>query len=314
MGDLLTAFPALALLRDARPDSEFTLACREAYGLFFRECGLAEHVVSADSPMLTGLFGDCEKGSPRLDPWLARFDEVWGWMNGGSGAGLARSLAGHGARNVRIIGPPRRSSPRPLYTHYLEETARAAGCPFPGEETSKAYCRLKACRGDGSGRMSEASAPVIIHPGSGGKDKCWPLERFLEIVRRLSARGAEGLLVTGEAEERMAPALCSFRFPDGWNWMRRPPLRRLAELLARSRFYLGNDSGVTHLAAACGAPVLALFKEENAVFWRPCGNVEIFSAEKIGNISVDVVWEKISQLKTAHNRVQTAISVLLSKK
>jgi heptosyltransferase III len=45
----------------------------------------------------------------------------------------------------------------------------------------------------------------------------------------------------------------------------------LAEKLSRARLFLGNDSGVTHLAAALGIPTLALFGPSNDTQWRPVG-------------------------------------------
>jgi len=99
----------------------------------------------------------------------------------------------------------------------------------------------------------------------------------------------------------MEPLLTRFRFPAGWTWMRRPPLRLLAEHLGRCLFYLGNDSGVTHLAAACGSAVLAIFKKENAVSWEPCGKAEVLSADNVEDVALEVVWEKVLRWKPAHD-------------
>ncbi|OGD10543.1 MAG: hypothetical protein A2Y86_02170 [Candidatus Aminicenantes bacterium RBG_13_62_12] len=300
LGDLLVTLPSLALLREAHPGAEFTLVCRESYGLLLKEAGLTESVVPADSSLLAGLYRDPAGKDPSLRRWLKSFATAWGWMSRESGAGLVRSLIESGARNVRILDPPPASTSIPNYEHFLRETAKGIGRPSLSTEKIEELSRLRL-PGTARGGMSSRSAPpVIIHPGSGGRDKCWPLERFLEIAGRLSAEGLEGILVTGEAEERLEPRLEARPLPEGWSWLRRPVLSSLAEQLGRCRLYLGNDSGVTHLAAACGAPVLALFKKENAVSWRPYGNVRVVSAVAVEDIKLEDVWREIFSWKHAH--------------
>jgi len=137
---------------------------------------------------------------------------------------------------------------------------------------------------------------AIVHPGSGGELKCWPLANYLEIMGRLARLGIPGVLVTGEAEERpgIAGRLESEPLPETWRWIRRPALERLSGLLAGARFYLGNDSGVTHLAAACGTRGLALFRGEGLPAWTPVGKMRVLSAAEPVEIEVEHVWEKLA--------------------
>lgn len=110
---------------------------------------------------------------------------------------------------------------------------------------------------------------VAVHPGSGSGPKNWPLDRFLEVAERLS-RGAPYLLCVGPAElERglgagLAPSAVVAR---AW------PVRVLGAALSRASVYVGNDSGVSHLAAAAGTPTLALFGPTDPSLWSPVGRV-----------------------------------------
>jgi ADP-heptose:LPS heptosyltransferase len=104
---------------------------------------------------------------------------------------------------------------------------------------------------------------VAVHPGSGSPAKNWPAERFAEAARTL-AGGQPWLFVRGPAE-------ASVPVPEGALDARDWPLRALAAVLSRARLFLGNDSGVAHLAAACGAPTLALFGPTDPVLWSPVG-------------------------------------------
>jgi ADP-heptose:LPS heptosyltransferase len=105
---------------------------------------------------------------------------------------------------------------------------------------------------------------LAVHTGSGSSAKNWPRERFLDVAGTL-AGDRHWLLVEGPAEDpvRGAPALAVVA--------RELPLRVLGALLARTGLYLGNDSGVTHLAAAAGAKTLALFGPTDPETWAPVG-------------------------------------------
>lgn len=100
-------------------------------------------------------------------------------------------------------------------------------------------------RGDGA----------VIHPFSGSARKNWPLQRYRELAERLPAR----VQWCAGPEEDLAEAV---RMDD---------LYQLACWLASARIYIGNDSGITHLAAAVGAPVIAIFGPTDPNVWAPRG-------------------------------------------
>ena len=133
---------------------------------------------------------------------------------------------------------------------------------------------------------------AVIHPGSGGTAKVWPFERFLEITRRLQRAGVPGAFITGEAEECAAVSgrLEREALPSGWTWIRRPPILAVAGLLAEASLYIGNDSGITHLAAACGTSVTALFLEKNVPAWEPYGRSVVLAARALSDLDTETVW------------------------
>jgi hypothetical protein len=95
---------------------------------------------------------------------------------------------------------------------------------------------------------------AVIHPFSGSPSKNWPLENY----RRLAAL-LEPCRWCAGPEEPLDEAV---RFDD---------LYDLACWLATARIYIGNDSGITHLAAAVGTPVIALFGPTDSTVWAPRG-------------------------------------------
>jgi len=95
---------------------------------------------------------------------------------------------------------------------------------------------------------------VILHPFSGGAKKNWPLACFRELAAQLN-----NVAWTCGPEEQLEGAK---RFSD---------LAELARWIAGARLYIGNDSGITHLAAAVGTPTLAIFGPTDPAIWRPAG-------------------------------------------
>jgi len=97
---------------------------------------------------------------------------------------------------------------------------------------------------------------AVIHPFSGSPRKNWPLGKF-----RALARGLEHTMPVRWCAGREDPPVEGAVLIDN--------LYDLACWLARAGLYIGNDSGITHLAAAVGTPVLALFGPTDPAVWGP---------------------------------------------
>lgn len=108
---------------------------------------------------------------------------------------------------------------------------------------------------------------LAIHPGSGSKRKNWPTAWFGALADALRA-GGRWLLVAGPAESSEAALLRSW--PEVILADSLHP-RVLGAILSQSGTYVGNDSGVSHLAGAWGAPTLALFGPTDPGTWAPVG-------------------------------------------
>lgn len=95
---------------------------------------------------------------------------------------------------------------------------------------------------------------IVLHPFSGSAKKNWPLQQFRELAEILGP-----VVWTCGPEESLDGAT---RFGN---------LADLARWLSGASLYIGNDSGITHLAAAVGAPTLALFGPTDPAIWCPAG-------------------------------------------
>lgn len=130
------------------------------------------------------------------------------------------------------------------------------------EGLERAFARLGE-----AGLDPDAELVVAVHPGAGAAVKRWPADRFAELGRGLTARGARVVLVSGPGEddllerclEGLDPALVS----------RAEPIGDLACLLAACHAFVGNDSGLMHLACALDRPCLAIFGPSSELIWGP---------------------------------------------
>lgn len=110
----------------------------------------------------------------------------------------------------------------------------------------------------------------VLHPGAGSPKKVWPPERMVEISRRLEALGLYSVVVEGPADGEAVEAFSAVHRGEEL-FLRCPPLRRLAAILSEASLYLGNDSGISHLAASVGTPTLVLFGPTDPALWSPRG-------------------------------------------
>ena len=179
-------------------------------------------------------------------------------------AEVAAHLAAVGARVVarRPDPPPGRHA-----ADWLSEALDDAGLPeaLPPEPTLALSDGERAAARPWLDRLPGRF--VAVHAGSGSLRKNWPADRFARAAREIA--GPEPFLwVEGPADAPTEPRALDI---PTWVRARGLPLRTLAAVLARASVYLGNDSGVSHLAAAAGAPTVAVFGPTDPVRWAPRG-------------------------------------------
>lgn len=114
---------------------------------------------------------------------------------------------------------------------------------------------------------------LAVAPGSGQLRKNWPLPHYYEVSRALGWEyGLHVVWLAGPAEGALLPYLEALAKAQGQVLLTNRPLARVTRVLSRCRLYMGNDSGLTHLAAAVGEPdVLALFGPTDHRVWAPPG-------------------------------------------
>jgi len=114
------------------------------------------------------------------------------------------------------------------------------------------------------------SKPIgLIHPGSGGKRKCWPL--MMDLAHRIRDEGMNAVCLLGPVEIDTMPSDEQAAWADEFPIIT-SSVDGLAPLLSSADFVVGNDSGISHLAAAVGTHALAVFGPTDPRVWRPLGS------------------------------------------
>ena len=255
--------------------------------------GLCEvdSVLPWESATFAGLLTDGSSVSPELRGALAPFQAVIAYT---MSEDLLRGLAQLAPAAEIVAHSPLPPPGGPHAADWLAQAvakleANPAVTPpvFAASEAETAHAR--PCRDRLAPRF------VAIHPGSGAPRKNWPADRFAALAERLAA-GRPFLLIEGPADaEAAGPAS---RLPAAVRARDLPP-RVLGAVLARAGVYVGNDSGVSHLAAAWGAPVLALFGPTDPSQWAPVGpRVKVLRAkdEKMDALDLEDVVKAARQV------------------
>jgi len=290
-GDVIHTIPAVIALRDTLPETEISWAVEPAYA------ELVEIVAKVKAIRVS------------LKKWsLSRISaarrEVRGFETSIDFQGLIKSsLIGRAsgardrygfARDVIREKPAAWSVNRPVAidksSHVVEwnvDLARA----FAPEISGVPNVDFTPFADDPSGKLAGLGNRIILLPGAGRPEKQWPIDRFVELARRI---GSDALVAWGPGEETLARTIGAEVAPP-------TNFRELAWILAHAKLVIGADTGPLHLAAALGTPLVGLYGPTNPARNGPYGQldhvVETFTSTKsMQAIAVDDVMRLILKI------------------
>jgi len=238
IGDFILSLPALHCLR-----AEYTEVWVASQNVPLVRLADRSRSISSTGLDLLGIADP----DPRLLTELRGFDSIVSWY-GSSRQDFRTTVAGLGLPFTFFPALPRESSTHAV-DFYLEQARTIAGCDSDG--IPRIPC------------PAERENFAVIQPFSSSRKKDWPLDRFRRMASGLASR-----MPVHWCRGPEDPAL------DGAITMNN--LWDLACWLARASLYIGNDSGITHLAAAVGTPTLAIFGPTDMRVWAPRGtNVRV---------------------------------------
>lgn len=279
LGDVVMAAPSVAAIHAARPEAELVASIKGPFTSLAAQLPGVTRVIAAGrdrSPgdlaasrkALRALDLDCAVILPRstraqLAPWRAGIAQRVGFAGRGRGF-----LLTHGVQGWK----PYRGAHRSAWFGLLARTFGAEpGAAWlldvPAEGRAEAR-RLLARLG-----RDPAKPLVVLEPGASyGPAKCWPAASFGALAARLRADGCD-VATVGTDDTKPVEAAVAKAAGGGilQTAGRTPDLLALLGVLAEAALVVSNDTGPMHLAAAVGAPVLALFGATDPVVSSPLG-------------------------------------------
>ena len=186
---------------------------------------------------------------------------------------------------------------------YLRQIHAYLGTPAGADAAAALNCSFELHREDldlAEDRLAglglEPRRFILILPGSGSFVKNWPAENFAALAEALATR-LHPLVILGPAEAALEPIFAARRLP----LLSGLELAEVAALARLTATFVGNDSGVSHLAAAAGAAGLAIFGPTDPERWRPLGRTTIIQREPLSALTPAEVQTAILAIIGADN-------------
>ena len=276
LGDAVLSTGLLDHLIREHPDAGITVACGPvAEGVFARMPNRDRTIVLEKRPYSLHW----------LPLWLSTATTVWdlivdirgsmlAWIVPSRRRAVMRPRSGHkGAQLAAVLGldPP----PLPVVWTAPEDRARAAALIPAGRQV------------------------IALGPSANWAPKIWPADRFAALFHALGRDAVPAVFAgPGETERAMAAPLLT-ALPGAIDLVGRLTLPEVAACLARCTLFVGNDSGLMHLAAAAGTPTLGLFGPTSAAEYAPAGPraaVALSSSARMEDLSVETAVQAASRL------------------
>ena len=119
-----------------------------------------------------------------------------------------------------------------------------------------------------SAGLEAGTSFAMVHPAAAFETKRWATEKFARVVEELAARGLTTVAIGAPNEVELVNNLKANSSAPVVS-LTNLALPEVTALAAQARLFVGNDSGIAHIAAAVGAPSVVIFGSSNIVHWRP---------------------------------------------
>ncbi len=291
LGDLMLAMPAIAAIARQNHSAAIELVARGELARLVTGRSVVTRGHSIDRREVTALFAQASAGESQAREFFGQFGRIYSFFafdDPQFRAALAVST--DGAVSFHRF---RHDSGEHLATAYL----RSIDEPNEDLDTTNLLEPNETDFAEAKAALETAGCDVsrlfAIFPGSGNREKNWPAHNFVKLAHQLSREiDACPAVILGPAEEELRAVFRDERLPVIENL----ELGAVAAIARTARCFVGNDSGVSHLAATAGARGIVLFGPTDSRRWRPRGHVEIVHGSPIESITPAAVATAITRM------------------
>ena len=294
LGDVFLAVPAMIRLRARFPNHRLVLCAEGRVASLLAACGLVDVWAPVQGLDCAGLFVGEGQSTGQVHSWLQQCDLAIGWMKDLDGK-LSETLRAIGAREGIVISP---FSSMILARHQRDRFLETINEGPSEDEQNVLLAVTEPVSQLGRAFLEEQGIKigerlVVIHPGSGSAHKCVAPEILAAVVSAVQNCGAIPVLFEGPADREPIECLLPL-------CMNKPIVLRsfdimtVAGVLAHADLFVGQDSGVTHLAGLMGLRTIALFGPTDPDRWAPRGiHVTVLQ----GSPCLCRSWDEVSRCK-----------------
>jgi heptosyltransferase-3 len=318
IGDCVLTLPLAEFMKDRLGLGGVDILGHTEYIGIFPGRTCVDSVRSIDSVDLHRLFVVTDKFDLADGDALINFFGNYAWIVtflGEPDSNFERNLifTANCSRSAEVITlslkPPEGSSSH-IADYYIQQFIAQSGLSLEPWLVRKAKNLLKATKADierGKGLLEEIDIAfcekiVVIQPGSGGSHKCCHLDNFLTVAEKLAAKDIKVIFLLGPAEQERFSKTAIEKINGIAKCLTDLSLTQVLELLSCADAFLGNDSGITHLAAALGVKTLVVFGPTTPEIYRPIGpavKVIVNSGEEFAEKPSASLQQKIFEVLTA---------------
>jgi lipopolysaccharide heptosyltransferase III len=278
IGDTVLTTPSLFALRRFLPHAKIHILLEDWVAPILDGSGLIDRVIAMPR------HGNSARARLARELHRANYDVVYNLHGGTTATFLARATgAAHRvayahyqyARLHNHVAPsPQEIWSRPALHSVEQQLALIGWTGVPVTDrpatqlavTEKASASISAKLG--AAGLDDTQPVALIHPAAALETKQWPVENFARIAEAAAARGLMPVAIVSSAEKKVLESLIkdSSTRVAGFNNLTLPEVTALA---SRASLFIGNDSGIAHIAAAVKTPCVVVFGSSNVAHWRP---------------------------------------------
>lgn len=284
IGDFILSLPAIGSFRFHYPNASLTIWGHPEILRLVNNTSYVDETSSLEQPGLSLFYAEQGFESSSLVERFTSFDII-GVFGGKQQSTFVANLKKAGVEKVfHIFAFP----PPEAKVHVIEfQLSQLSALGLPMNDTlpelllSEAADR-NATRFFEQKGLNKNSLTVALHPGSGTKKKAWEAHSFAALAEKLrSNHRAQVIVPVGPADTTVSEDYFKIMPSPESIPLHNLPLDELAAILKKCSLYVGNDSGITHLAASVETPVVALFGPTDPQVWGPRGkNVSILYGKR----------------------------------